>query len=187
MRGVLAKEWNVIQVKYEKSLDKKAGRTARTHSWNRKASKYLLQFSMNCWRHRCDAIHMGRVGTSEDVFRAQMLRKALDLQNEPWKLALEDRTLGNRNLNFFQKAKLLNLLMWKQRVEAVLVFSETKSSTVGLDLTSHFGPNCISSVNIKAKNSKQLEECNYESRLRGRVRKCTPHKTMLNIDLDRSH
>jgi len=33
---VLAKEWNVIQVKYEKRLDQKAGRAARTHSWNGK-------------------------------------------------------------------------------------------------------------------------------------------------------
>ena len=49
-------------------VDDKSENKQNTY-WSNKASRYLTEYMVNCWRVRCDIIHKMKVGTAEMVER----------------------------------------------------------------------------------------------------------------------
>jgi len=83
-------------------------------------SRKCLEFSVQCWRHRCELLHMNKIGSEIDLLRSNLLTFALQIQDDPWKFHERERHLLRRKLSFFRKARRSTLVTWKARVDAAL-------------------------------------------------------------------
>jgi len=134
LRGIFSKKWDIVQQYHEKKKSNDQGMSYRRHHWSVIISRKCLEFSVQCWRHRCELLHMNKSGTEIDVLRSNLLTFALRMQDNPWKLRKTDRHLLKRKLSFFQNARRSTLVAWKSRVDAALHLATACLLEVGSDI-----------------------------------------------------
>jgi len=113
--GVVSHKLGDIQDEYYKNVQMNKQRYNK-YEWNATFIKLLLTFGTAIWQHRCEYLHNESLLSNEKQVRALAWKMRTNINENPWKLRMEDKHLMRRKKDFFLKSSIRNLNGWLERV-----------------------------------------------------------------------
>ena len=135
-RGILSTKWNKTQLSYGKGTGKYDSGNV-TH-WSNKASRYLMEYTIDCWRIRCDIVHKNKIGTAEEVVRELAKQLCQKIKGDPGLVLPSDFSSIIRSDKFFSGTPITNILAWKRRTEIAINWNRKKNRQMGTNVEEMF-------------------------------------------------
>ena len=122
--------------------------------WSRRVIALFLQFSMSCWRYRCELFHFINVNTAEKNLRYECTQLLYSLSREKNRIHPNYWHLLNRKNAYFENARISNLQSWLRRVQLGITKQVQVEKTNITDIRKWL------TCNINVENSNDTNDSN---------------------------
>ena len=115
VRGIIPWKLQECQRKYYSTIPKKENGDGSI--WSRRVIALFLQFSMSCWKYRCELFHFNNVNTAEKNLRYECTQLLYSLSRDKNRLHPNYWHLLSRKNAYFENARISNLQSWLRRIQ----------------------------------------------------------------------